>query len=150
MGATVRWRPKCSRVVEGCWVMNTRFLLTIASAAALALPAGAQMQRRATITGGQGGAGRCMAELVVDGAAEVEIRGDTASLRDLSGRQPEWRRFECTSAIPPNANLRLNANGRGGVALVGSPNNGGPAVVRIQDAQGGASVYQFELTWNGG
>jgi hypothetical protein len=99
--------------------------------------------------GGSANSGRCVAEVVVDGAAEVEIRGDTANLRDLSGRPPEWRRFECTSAIPPNAQVRLNASGRGGVALVGSPNNGGPAVVRIQDAEGGASTYQFELTWSG-
>jgi hypothetical protein len=86
----------------------------------------------------------------VDGSAEIQIRGDTADLRDLSGRQPQWQRFDCTGPVPANANLRLTANGRGRTELVGTPRNGGPAVVRIQDPEGGAQVYQFELSWNGG
>lgn len=131
--------------------MNTHFLLTVITAATLAAPASAQMQRRATITGGgSADSGRCVAEVLVDGAAEVQIRGDMATLRDLSGRPPQWRRFECTSPMPANANVRFNANGRGGAALVTEPVNGGPAVVRIQDPEGGANVYQFELTWNNG
>ena len=97
--------------------MNTRFLLSLLSAAALAVPAGAQMQRRAVLTGnGSVSSGRCVADVVVDGAAEVAIQGDTANLRDLSGRQPEWRRFECTSPMRPTPPMsgftRTDAAGR--------------------------------------
>src|SRR3982751_754947 len=130
--------------------MNARFLRSVVSAAALAGSAGAQQRRATTIAGGNGDVGRCYAEVRVDGAAEVEIRGDTATLRDLSGQQPQWQRFDCTGPMPANANLRLTANGRGRTDLVGTPRNGGPAVVRIQDPEGGAQVYQFELSWNGG
>jgi hypothetical protein len=131
--------------------MNARFLFSVVTAAALAGTAGAQQQRRANIIGGgNGDTGRCYAEVRVDGGAEVQIQGDTATLRDISGQPPQWQRFDCTGPIPANANLRLNANGRGRTELVGTPRNGGPAVVRIQDPEGGAQVYQFELSWNNG
>ena len=130
--------------------MNGRFFLTVVTAAALAGSAGAQQRRATMIAGGNGDVGRCYAEVRVDGSAEVEIRGDTATLRDLSGQQPQWQRFDCTGPIPANANLRLTANGRGRTELVGAPQNGGPAVVRMQDPEGGAQVYQFELSWNNG
>jgi len=87
--------------------------------------------------------------VVVDGAAEVEIRGDNASMRDLSGRTPQWRRVECTSALPPNpVDFRFRRlSGRGAQQLVRDPRNGGAAVVRINDPQGGPEAYAFELTW---
>src|SRR3954470_15747345 len=130
--------------------MNASLLVSVVTAAALAGSAGAQQRRATMIGGGNGNVGRCYAEVRVDGAAEVEIRGDTATLRDLSGQQPQWQRFECTGPMPANANLRLTANGRGRTELIGTPRNGGPAVVRIQDPEGGAQVYQFELSWGGG
>jgi hypothetical protein len=136
---------------QGCFFMNSRFLVAIVSAAALAIPAVAQNQRRAVIVaGGNGVEGRCTGEVVVDGAADLQIQGDTASVRDLSGSQPQLRRFECTGPLPAQANVRLNVNGRGSAQLVSSPNNGGPAVVRFQDREGGASSYQFDLTWDSG
>jgi hypothetical protein len=130
--------------------MNGRFLLTVVTAAALAGPAGAQMQRRANMTGGgNGNGGRCVADVVVDGAAELTLSGDTANLRDLSGRPPQWRNFSCTSPMPANADVRVDINGRGRAQLVSSPRNGGPAVVRLEDPDGGAATYQVQLTWNG-
>lgn len=129
--------------------MKGRFLLTVAAAAALAGPAAAQ-QRRANIVGGNQNGGQCIAEIVVDGAAELQVNGETGSLRNLSGGAPQWRRFECTSPIPPNADVRVNINGRGQAQLVSSPRNGGPAVVRIEDSKGGPDVYELQLTWSGG
>jgi hypothetical protein len=121
------------------------------TAAALAGPASAQIQQRARmISGGPQGEGRCFAEVVVDGAAELQVRGDTASLRNLSGGPPQWRRFECTSPMPANADVRVNINGRGRAQMISSPRNGGPAVVRIEDSKGGAEVYQLEFQWAGG
>jgi hypothetical protein len=60
------------------------------------------LSRQAVMTGsGSPDRGKCTIEVVVDGTAQVEIRGSTATLRDLNGRQPQWRRFECTGAMPP-------------------------------------------------
>ena len=113
----------------------------------------AQMsQRRAVVTGrGDPDRGKCTIEVVVDGAAEVEIRGENAILRNLSGRPPEWRRFECTSVMPPNpADFRFaGVDGRGRQQLVRDPRSGGGAVVRIEDPDNGAEGYTFDLTWSG-
>jgi len=68
-------------------------------------------QRRAQIVGGGNpDRGKCTIEVVIDGAAEVEIRGDTGTLRNLSGQPPQWRRFECTSAMPANARFSAAAD----------------------------------------
>ena len=134
---------------EGCLVMNARFLLSVVTAAALAGSAGAQ-QRRRRWSRRQWESGRCSAEVRV----EAPRKSKFAAIRQLSaislGQQPQWQRFECTGPVPANANLRLTANGRGRTELVGNPQNGGPAVVRMQDPEGGAQVYQFELSWNNG
>lgn len=132
--------------------MHTRYLaIGIAAFAVIVGEASGQtMQRRANISGGGGpDRGRCTVEVVVDGAAEVEIRGDNAVLRDLSGQSPQFRRFECTGPLPANgANFRFTGvNGRGSQELVRAPQNGGPAVIRIQDREGGAGSYTFELAW---
>ena len=111
----------------------------------------AQNQRQAVITGrGSPDRGKCTIEVVVDGVAQVEIRGTTASLRDLNGRPPQWRRFECTSAMPMNPpNFRFaGVDGRGRQTLVQDPRNGGAAVVQIEDPSSGAEGYTFDLTWD--
>jgi len=133
--------------------MHNRVLLTII-AAAIAAPAGAQsLQRRAVFSiRGNPGQGKCTLEVVVDGAAEVSVRGDTASLRNIAGQQAQWRRFECTGPMPANPmNFRFQGiDGRGRQQLVGDPRNSGAAVVRIEDPQGGSEGYTFDLTWNEG
>jgi len=119
----------------------------------MVVPASAQIQRRATITGnGSADSGKCAIEVVVDGAAEVEINGASATLRNLSGQPPQWRRFECTSPMPANAaNIRFQGvDGRGRQQLIRDPRNGGPAVVRIEDPSGGAEGYTFDVIWGGG
>jgi hypothetical protein len=90
-------------------------------------------------------------EVVVDGAAEVEIRGDSGTVRNLSGQPAQLRRFQCTGVLPANpADFRfIGVNGRGRQELVRDPRNGGAAVVRIEDPEGGAQAYTFELTWAG-
>jgi hypothetical protein len=114
---------------------------------------GQGLQRRASLSGGSSpDRGKCTVEVVVDGAAEVEIRGDGGTLRNLAGGMPQWRRFECTSPMPGNPqNFRFTGvDGRGSQELVRGPQNGSGAVVRIQDAQGGSEGYTFDLTWGGG
>src|ERR1051326_1935947 len=134
--------------------MYKRFLSIAATLAAVAgLAHAQQIQRRAEVTGGGSGERvKCTVEVVVDGAAEVEIRGDNATLRNLSGQQPQFRRFQCTGLMPVNpADFRFSGvDGRGRQELVRDPRNGGVAVIRIEDSGSGAEGYTFDLTWSGG
>jgi hypothetical protein len=95
------------------------------------------------------GEAKCTLEVVVDGAAEVEIRGDTARLRNLQGQPPQWRRFECSQVMPANpAGFRFQGiDGRGRQQLVQEPGNGRPAVIRIDDSGGGQEGYTFDIMW---
>src|SRR5262245_42304751 len=72
--------------------------------------------RKAVFTGGGNpNGGKCTLEVVVDGSAQVEIRGDNATLRNTAGQTPQWRRFECSGPMPANpANFRFaGVDGRG-------------------------------------
>jgi hypothetical protein len=130
-----------------------QFQSVVITVAALSLPAMAQeFDRRATLTGGDPSRGRCAVVVVVDGAAQIEIRRSEARLIDLSGAPATWRRFECTVLMPPDPrefNFRA-VTGRGRQQLLQSPRGGAPAVIRIDDPQGGAGEYRFELAWRGG
>jgi len=108
-------------------------------------------RRAVMVGGGDRNRGECTVEVVVDGAAQVEVRGGTALLRNLSGRPPQWRRFECTAIMPDNpADFRFSGvDGRGRQQLIADPRNGGAAVVRIEDSDNGEEGYTFRLTWNG-
>ncbi|MBZ5602377.1 MAG: hypothetical protein LAO79_08730 [Acidobacteriia bacterium] len=118
-----------------------------------ALSASAQsFERRADIVGGGGDRGKCTIEVVVDGAAEVEIRGDRAILRNLRGQPPQWRRFVCSAPLPPNpGEFRFaGVDGRGRQTLVRAPGGGGPAVVRLEDPNNGQEGYTFDIFWSVG
>lgn len=112
------------------------------------------LQRKATfVNGGNSNGGKCTVEVVVDGSAEVQIRGNTATLRNTGGQSPQWRRFECTGAMPANPpDFRFaGVDGRGRQTLARDPRNGnGTAVVEIQDSEGGAQGYTFDLFWGNG
>jgi hypothetical protein len=132
--------------------MRKYFLVMVAAAAVLGTLSAQDIQRRASIVrewpgGGEG----CTVDVVVDGAAEIEIRGDSAILRNLSGQMPQFRQFECTRPMPPNApGFRFQEiDGRGRQELVRTPRDGGPVVVRIDDPQSGAGEYRFEIMWVG-
>src|SRR5262249_48239788 len=107
--------------------------------------------RASIMGGGNPPEGKCTIEVVVDGAAEVEIRGDNAVLRNLAGRAPEWRRFQCSSPMPlAPAGVRFaGVDGRGRQQLTREPGDGGPAVVRIDDPDNGSEGYTFDIMWAG-
>ena len=129
------------------------FLVTAASLVCMTAITSAQtLERRASITGGDPDRGRCFVEIVVDGAAEVAIRGDDANITNLNGRLPELRRFECTRPLPRGAqDFRFRGiDGRGKQSLLRDPRDSGEAVVRIEDPQSGSDRYAFEITWRGG
>ncbi len=129
--------------------MSPRYAVS-ATLLALAISASAQTtQKKATfLTGAGPGSGRCVVEVTVDGAAEVEIRGDNGTLRNLNGQPPQWRRFECTGPMPANApNFQFHGvDGRGRQQLMQGPQNG-VALVRIEDPDNGSEGYTFEVTW---
>jgi hypothetical protein len=133
--------------MRGCKILAVATL-----AATSGILSGQTYERKAMIRGGSPDRGKCTIEVVVDGATEVEIRGDNAVLRNLSGRPPQWRRFECTGPLPADpANFRFSGvDGRGRQTLVRDPHNGGVAVVRIEDPDNGSEGYTFDLTWSGG
>lgn len=133
--------------------MYRNLLLTLCSGALTAAGLWGQPNAmRASIRGGGGDEGKCTIEVVVDGAAEVEVRGDRANLRNLWGQPPQWRRFECNGVMPDRpADFRFKGiDGRGRQELIRDPRSGGSAVVRIEDPDGGREGYTFDLIWHNG
>jgi len=124
-------------------------IFSLALAAAAVATAQSIPQRAAIVGGGNPNSGQCTITVLVDGQAEIEFRGSDATMRNLGGSPPQWRRFECTAAMPTNpANFQFaGLEGRGQQNLIAEPRNGGPAVVRIEDSQGAASEYTFRLSW---
>ena len=121
----------------------------------LALPAMADTQfrvRQMTRNDVPAGVGQCDIRLQVDGEVEVSVRGQTVSVRTISGRDARDDGSECNQPLP-EGNLRgFNfevKDRRGEIALVSqpSPRNGSRAVVRIRDSQGGEGRYHFRLSW---
>src|SRR5690242_13843413 len=108
--------------------MYRRLFLTVFAGLAALASLGAQppSPMRASIRGGGGAEGKCTIEVVVDGAAEVEVRGDRANLRNLWGQPPQWRRFECNRPMPDRpAEFRFKGiDGRGRQDLIRDPRGG--------------------------
>jgi hypothetical protein len=125
-------------------------LLTVAGSLAIVTVNAQDQPRQMTpVRGGAPDRGKCTLEVVVDGATEVKIRGDTATLHNLSGALPRWRRFECTGPLPrhPDDFRFAGVDGRGRQTLVLGPEDGGTAVVRIEDNAGGSEGYTFDIMW---
>jgi hypothetical protein len=133
----------------------TRFSCTYLGLALLVAPvlnAQPESSIRANIRGG-GGDGKCTFEVIVDGVAEVQIRGDQGSLRTLEGAPARWVRLDCNQPFPSNpADFSFRGvDGRGRQTLVRDPRgNRGVAVIRIQDTQGGSEGYTGDIMWRGG
>jgi hypothetical protein len=131
--------------------MRGKILILFAAGAAAVWGQRITDRRTATIRGG-GGDGKCTIEVVVDGVAQVEIRGNDAAIRTISGAPASFRRFECNQEMPNRPyNFRFQGvDGRGRQDLVNSPENSGQAVIRIEDSKGGSEGYTFDIFWNGG
>lgn len=125
--------------------------VTVVALALLATGLQAQTFRRqaAIVGGGDRDRGRCFVEVIVDGAAELAMRGDDMTVTNLKGAAPDVRRFECSSPIPRGPlEFRYGPlGGRGRQQLVRPAEGDQPAVVRIEDPQNGADKYAFEITW---
>ncbi len=121
--------------------------------AMLQLVAQAQTQNiQARISGG-GGNGKCTFEVVVNGSAEVQIRGGQGQVRTLSGQPATWRRLQCNQPLPRNPNnFRFSGvDGHGKQYLVTNPsNNNGVAVIRIDNNRNNMEGYTGDIMWSGG
>ena len=87
----------------------------------------------------------------VDQLTAITIRGQRVRSEDLAGRRLLNGHFDLSGPLPsaPMDIELINAHGRGRVELVEKPweGNGYTAVVRIEDARGGAADYSFSLAW---
>ncbi len=138
---------KCIRLLGLCAVV-----LLLAS---LQVPAQAQTQMiNARISGNGNGNGKCTFEVVVQGRAEVQIRGNQGRLVTESGAPATWRRLDCNQALPPNpANFKFSGvDGHGKQSLGTNPDaNNGVAVILIDNGnRGNNEGYTGDITWSGG
>jgi hypothetical protein len=87
----------------------------------------------------------------VDGEAQLLVRRSEVESRTLSGLPPSGIMFNFTSPLPRRSvDVRLEKKkGRGNVEIVQQPSrsNDFTVVVQIRDEKGGASEYEFELSW---
>jgi type II secretory pathway pseudopilin PulG len=87
----------------------------------------------------------------VDDDVRITIRGGTADVETIGGTPYNNASPNFTASLPPrrvNVNLQVK-KGRGEVFIEQQPSreNNYAAVVRIRDPRGGASDYEFELSW---
>ena len=98
--------------------------------------------------------GSCDIRVRVDGEAEFGLRGETLTMRTLTGDLARDAGSECTTPLPPNVvDFRFKGiDGRGEVSLLEGPSarNRWMAVVRIRDNKGGAEEYHYRLQWGRG
>jgi hypothetical protein len=127
-------------------------LLTLAAA----IPALADTQfriRKMTRDDVPLGRGQCDIRLQIDGEAEVAVRGDTVSIRTISGRDGRDDGSECNAPLPRDPrNFSYDVrDSRGEIRLIAEPSGrGDAAVVRIRDSSGGEGRYHFRLSWEMG
>lgn len=110
----------------------------------------ASMERHAELAGAPpDAAGKCTIEVEIDVRAEVQIQDESALLRNLGGKRPEWKRFQCTNPMPLHpAGFRLTkVAGRGRIKLTVDPSNGDPATVLLEDPDTGTGIYIFDISW---
>jgi hypothetical protein len=107
---------------------------------------------QARVTNTASDRGKCTIEVVVDGIAEIEIRGLQGRIRTLGGSPTTWRRMDCNQALPANPiDFQFRGQeGRGRQYLLREPSqNRGAALIRIEDSDGGREGYKFDLEWRG-
>ena len=102
--------------------------------------------------GGPGrGSGRMTWRGTVDDDVRIRVRGGTAEVETIGGSPYHDAVTDFSASMPPR---RVNVSvvkrrGRGEVFVEQQPSreNDYTAVVRIRDPRGGASEYEFELSW---
>jgi hypothetical protein len=87
----------------------------------------------------------------VDDDVRIRIRGGTADVETIGGTPYDDGQPNFSNSLPPRrVTVRLTTKrGRGEIFIEQQPSreNDFTAIVRIKDPRGGASEYEFELTW---
>ena len=87
----------------------------------------------------------------VDDDVRIKIRGGSADVETIGGTPYYDAVTNFTNSLPPRrvTVTLVKRRGRGDVFLEQQPSreNGYTAVVRIRDSRGGASDYEFDLSW---
>jgi hypothetical protein len=87
----------------------------------------------------------------VDDDVRIIIRGGTADVETIGGTAYDNGQPNFSASLPSRrVNVRLQVRtGRGQVYIEQQPSrdNDFTAVIRIKDPKGGASDYEFELSW---
>jgi len=100
-------------------------------------------------TGGRGG--RMTWRGRVDDDVRIRIRGGTADVETIGGTEYNDGQPNFFNSLPNRrVTVRLtNKRGRGEIFIEQQPSreNDFTAIVRIRDTRGGASEYEFELSW---
>ncbi len=98
------------------------------------------------------GSGRLIWSGRVDGAIELEVRGNSVRERHLSGQPPYDVRANSGWSLPRrDVTVRVaRLRGRGRVEVIAQPTarNGYVALIRINDSERGADDYEIEISWN--
>jgi hypothetical protein len=134
--------------------MKNALIVTLAWFAAFALAAPVRAQtfyRRANLVSSLDPyQQKCTVSIIVDGAADVEIHGASATLRDVTGQAPSWQRFDCTAPMPysPTGTHLRAIEGDGTMTLSRDSYNPGVTSVRVFNPHGGPGLYTFEVTWD--
>jgi hypothetical protein len=100
---------------------------------------------------GGGGSGRMTWKGRVDDDIRITIRGGTADVETIGGSPYSDGQPNFSASLPSRrVNVTINVKrGRGQVYIEQQPSrdNSFAAVIRIKDPKGGASDYEFELSW---
>jgi hypothetical protein len=87
----------------------------------------------------------------VDDDVRIRIRGGSADVETIGGNEYSDSQPNFFNSLPPRrVTVRLTQKrGRGEIFIEQQPSreNDFTAVIRIKDPRGGASEYEFELTW---
>jgi len=98
------------------------------------------------------GKGQCDIRLQVDNEVEVQLRGDSLTIRTVAGQGARDDGSECNAPLPSRDIEAFNyevRESRNEIRLLAEPSrrNDFTAIVRIRDSSGGFGRYHFRLTW---
>jgi len=99
------------------------------------------------------GKGQCDIRLQVDNEVEVSLRGDSVSIRTISGQDARDDGSECNAPLPsrevPGFNFQV-VDKRNEIRLQSPPDRRSDfaAVVYIHDSDGGFGRYHFRISWD--
>jgi hypothetical protein len=135
--------------------MFTRIGITLL-ALGVALPAVADTRfqiRRMTRDDVPRGKGQCDIRLQIDDQVEVTVRGDSAFIRTIAGKDARDDGSECNAPLPRTdlAGFQFEVkDSRNEIRLLTQPDrrNDYGAVVYIHDNAGGFGRYHFRISWD--